>query len=357
VGLSVGLTYTPGSFAADDELVALCAAIRPYGGHFCTHQRSYGRGALEAYRDSLEVGRRAGVPVHLAHANMTFPPNEGRAAELLALIDAARAAGVDVTLDTYPYLAGNTYLSSILPLWAQAGGPDAVLARLADPATRERLRHEVEVAGADGFHGIPADWTTVQIGGVGPAAGRWATGLRVHQAAARAGQAPFDWVCDFLIQERLAVSALFFSGYEENTRAIMQHPAHTAGSDGILIGERPHPRAWGTFARYLGEYTRVQGVFTWEQVIRRMTSLPAQRLGFPDRGLLRPGMAADVVCFDPQRVRDTATYEQPRRYPEGIPFVFVNGVAVKEHDRHTGNLPGRALRHGPAGGGPAPAGP
>ncbi|MBI3970615.1 MAG: D-aminoacylase [Chloroflexi bacterium] len=346
-GMSVGLTYAPGMFATDDELVALCAAaVRPYGGYFCTHHRSYGRGAMEAYRDSIEIGRRAGVPVHLSHAHVSFPNNKGRAPEFLAMVDRARAEGVDVTMDTYPYLAGNTYLSSVLPFWAQAGNPDAVVDRLRDPALRERMRYEVEVTGSDGFHGVPADWSTVQIAGVSTEAGRWAAGKTVAAAAAQAGAPPFDWVCDFLIQERLGVSALFHVGHEENVRAVMQHPAHMAGSDAILIGEQPHPRGWGTFARYLGVYVRELGILTWEQAIRKMTSLPAQRLGFPDRGLLRPGMAADVVCFDPDRVRDTATYERPRSYPEGIPFVFVNGVAVKEHDRHLGNLPGRAIRRG-----------
>ena len=139
---------------------------------------------------------------------------------------------------------------------------------------------------------------------------------------------------------------VWHQGNEDNVRAIMQHPAHTAGSDGVMVGEQPHPRAWGTFARYLGHYTRELGLFTWEQIVRKMTAVPAGILGFRDRGSLRPGQAADVVCFDPQRVRDTATYERPRSYPEGIPYVLVNGVLVKDRDRHTGNLPGQALRHG-----------
>ena len=346
VGLSTGLTYPPGMFASDDEIVALCAAIEPHGGFYCTHHRSYGAGALAAYRDSIEIGRRAGVPVHLAHAQLAFPLNKGRSGALLGMIDRARSGGVAVSMDSYPYIAASTYLWAILPSWAYRGGDEALLERLRDPATRERLRHEVEEVGTDGAQGVPVDWSIIQLGAMTVPANRRFTGMRVSEVVAGLGRPPFDWVCDLLIQERLSSTMVWHQGNEDNVQAIMQHPAHTAGSDGVMVGEQPHPRAWGTFARYLGRYTRELGLFTWEQIVRKMTAVPARILGFGDRGSLRPGQAADVVCFDPQRVRDTATYEQPRSYPEGIPYVLVNGVLVKDCDRHTGNLPGRALRHG-----------
>ncbi|MAG34901.1 MAG: N-acyl-D-amino-acid deacylase [Dehalococcoidia bacterium] len=346
VGLSTGLTYPPGMFASDDEIVTLCSAIRRYGGVYCTHHRSYGAGALQAYQDSIEIGRQAEVPVHLAHAQLSFPVNKGRGRALLGLVDQARRDGVDVTMDTYPYAAASTFLRAIFPAWAHAGGEAALLGRLRDSATRQRLRHEIEVEGTDGAHGVPVDWSLMQLGGLSLPQHQEFVGLRVPEAAARTGQPPFDWVCDLLIAERLGGVIVWHIGDEENVRTIMHHPAHTVGSDGVLVGDLPHPRAWGTFARYLDTYTRELGLFTWEEIIRKMTSLPAQILGLRDRGLLRPGMAADVVCFDPLRVRDTATYEQPRAFPEGIPYVFVNGVAVKDQDRHTGNLPGQALRRG-----------
>jgi len=343
VGLSAGLTYTPARYATDDEVVALCRAVRPFGGYYQPHHRNYGAGALAAYEASLEIGRRAGVPVHLTHAILNFPVNRGKAGELLALLDRARAGGLEVTLDTYPYLAGMTYLHAYLPSWAHVGGGPALLERLRDPDQRGRMREDME-KGSDGFNGMPVDWSLIVLGGATREENRSCVGLSIRDAAARAGRDPFDFYCDFLVAERLGVGSLVFSGNEENVRAIMQHPAHTAGSDGITVGQRPHPRAWGTFARYLAEYVRKLGLVRLEEMVRHMTSLPCQRLGFLDRGLIRPGAAADLVCFDPEGVQDTATYEHPRQHPTGIPYVLVNGVLVKDRDRHTGALPGRALR-------------
>jgi N-acyl-D-amino-acid deacylase len=344
VGLSSGLTYTPGMYADDDELVEICGVLRELGGYYCPHHRNYGLHALEAYADCIEIARRAGVPLHLAHAHLGYEVNRGRAPELLALVDRARSDGIDVTLDTYPYLAGATYLHAFLPIWIHAGGSAATLERLRRSDLRERLRVEMEEQGSDGFHEIPVDWSIVVIGGARlPRNERW-IGRSVADAAAEAEARPIDFLCDLLVEEELGVSSIVHIGNEENVRMIMTHPAHTAGSDGILIGERPHPRSYGTFPRYFAEYVRELGLLTWEQAVRKMTSLPAQRLGFPDRGLLRPGMAADVVCVDPDTVRDTATYEEPRRLPDGIPYVLVNGRLVVDDGRRTDELPGRALR-------------
>jgi N-acyl-D-amino-acid deacylase len=344
VGLSSGLTYTPGMYADDDELVALCEVLRDHGGFYCPHHRNYGLHALEAYADCVEIARRAGVPLHLAHAHLGYEVNKGRAPELLAIVDEARADGVDVTMDTYPYLAGATYLHAFLPSWVHEGGTTATLERLRDPELRERLRIEVEVEGCDGFHDIPMDWGIIVISGARrPDSRRW-LGRSVADAAAEAEARPIDFVCDLLVEEELGVSCIAHIGNEENVRTIMTHPAHTGGSDGILIGERPHPRSYGTFPRYLAVYVRELGILTLEQAVRKLTSLPAQRVGFPDRGLLRPGLAADVVCFDPDAVRDTATYEEPRRLPEGIPYVIVNGRFAVDEGRRTDELTGQALR-------------
>lgn len=349
VGLSTGLTYTPGAYASDDEIVELCRELRPFGGFYCPHHRNYGRYALQGYADSIAIARRAGVPLHLAHAHLGFAVNRGKAPELLRMIDEARAEGVEVTMDTYPYLAGSTYLQAILPLWVHDGGPAATLARLRDPEARARMREAVEVTGSDGYHDVVIEWDTIQIAGVASERNAWAVGLRLDEAARRAGESPWDFCCRLLLEEELGVSIIHHIGNEENVRAIMQHPAHTAGSDGILVGAQPHPRAWGTFARYLAVYVRELGLLSWEAMVRKLTSLPCQRLGFLDRGLLRPGMMADVVCFDPLRVRDTATYEQPRRTAEGFPYVVVNGTLVVDGGRHTGATPGRALwRRAPA---------
>jgi N-acyl-D-amino-acid deacylase len=344
VGLSSGLTYAPGMYASDEELVELCSAMRGTSGFYCPHHRNYGSDALAAYGDCIEIVRQAGVPLHLAHAHLGFPVNRGKAPELLAMIDAARADGVDVTMDTYPYLAGSTYLHAYLPGWSLAGGPEPTIARLRDPGLRERLRVEMEETGSDGAHGVPIDWSAHVVSGARrPEHGRW-IGKSVADGAAEAGKRPIDFYCELIAEEELGATVVSHIGNEENVRLIMQHPAHMPGSDGILVGERPHPRGWGTFPRYLAVYVRELGILTWEQAIRKMTSLPAQRLGFPDRGLVRPGMVADLVCLDPETVRDTATYEEPRRLPEGIPYVAVNGRLVVADGRHTGELPGGALR-------------
>ena len=344
VGLSSGLTYAPGMYASDDELVELLSVLRETGGYYTPHHRNYGMTAIAAYRDCIDIARRAGVPLHYAHAHLGFDVNKGRAPELLAMVDEARAEGIDVTMDTYPYLAGATYLHAYLPGWVHAGSGEEAIGRLREPALRERIRVELEETGSDGFHDVPIDWSRIVVSGVRIEDHRRFVGLTLADAAAMDGMRPVDFYCELCADEALGASSIAHIGNEENVRTIMQHPAHMPGSDGILVGERPHPRGWGTFPRYLGVYVRELGILTWENAIRKMTSLPAQRLGFPDRGLVRPGMAADLVCFDPETVRDTATYDEPKQLPEGIPYVAVNGRLAVDEGRHTGVLAGRSLR-------------
>jgi N-acyl-D-amino-acid deacylase len=346
VGISFGLGYTPGMYATTAELAEVCRTVGELGGFFATHHRSYGAGALEAYAEMIDVSRASGCPLHLSHATMNFGVNRGRAGELLALLDSAIAEGCDVTLDTYPYLPGSTTLAALLPGWTSAEGPDGILRLLADPAACARIREQMEVWGSDGCHGVPVDWNTIQISGVGDAAlndkvGR--TVAELAQAAGRAGE-EFEVYRELLIADRLATTILHDVGHEENVRAIMRHPAHTGGSDGLLVGARPHPRAWGTFPRYLGHYSRELGVLGLEECVKHLTGNAARKLRLRDRGLIRQGYAADLVLFDPETVRDAATYEQPRQQALGIEYVFVNGVTVIAQGRHTGALAGRALR-------------
>ena len=344
MGLSAGLTYAPGMYADDAEIVALCSAMCGTGAFYAPHHRSYGVGAVEAYAAAIACAEAAGVPIHLAHTHLGFTVNAGRGAELMAIIDAARGRGVDVTFDTYPYLAGNTYLHSILPGWALADGTDATVARLRDADLRERLRVDLEDTGTDGFHGVPVDWSWIVVGGTGDPANAWAVGRSIADLAAERDQRPIDLFCELAAADRLMATALHHIGNEEHVRMFMRHPAHTAGSDGILVGSRPHPRGWGTMPRYLAHYVRELGILTLEEAVRHMTSSPAQRLGLLDRGIVRPGMVADLVAFDPDAIRDTSTYEEPRRTPEGIPHVWLDGVPTVADGVRTGNLPGRALR-------------
>jgi N-acyl-D-amino-acid deacylase len=341
VGMSSGLTYVPGRYAGTDELVELCRVVARHAGFHAPHHRSYGAGALDAYAEMVEVSRRSDCPVHLTHATMNFPVNAGRAPQLLALLDDALADGVDLSLDSYPYLAGCTALAALLPSWAAAGGPGALLERLRDNEIRERIRVDLEERGSDGNHGVPVDWPAVQVSGTRDPA---LAGATIADLAAAAGRPPAQVAFDLLLADGLSTTVLFHVGHEENVRAIMRHRTHLVGSDAILVGERPHPRAWGTFPRYLGHYVRELGLLTLEACVAQMTGRAARRLRLADRGLVRPGYVADLVLFDPATVADMSTVDNPRQPCAGIRYVYVGGVAVIADGRHTGALPGRALR-------------
>jgi N-acyl-D-amino-acid deacylase len=335
VGMSSGLTYTPGMYASDAELTQLCRVVAEYGGYYCPHHRSYGKDALRAYEEMLDVTREAGCALHLAHATMNFDENKGRAPELLALLDRALAAGADITLDTYPYLPGSTTLAAMLPGWATEGGPEATLARLRDDATADRIRHVMEVEGADGCHGVPVDWTAIEIAGVTDPALSSHVGRRLPD---------FATARRLLVEDGLGPTILQHVGHEENVRAIMRHRTHTAGSDGLLTGARPHPRAYGTFPRYLGHYTRDLGILTLEDCVAHLTGRPAARLRLPDRGLVRPGYRADLTLFDPTTVASGATFDAPRTLPTGIPYVLIDGRFVIREGHRTDTLAGRSVR-------------
>ncbi|GAA2509843.1 D-aminoacylase [Streptomyces longisporus] len=347
VGMSSGLTYTPGMYAKDSELTELCRVVAAYDGYYCPHHRSYGAGALEAYEEMVALTRQAGCSLHLAHATMNFGVNRGRAPELLSLLDEALAAGADISLDTYPYTPGCTTLVALLPSWASEGGPEAILKRLADDESAERIRHHMEVVGADGCHGVPVEWDTIEISGVADAELGEFVGRTILQSAEARGEAPWATARHLLLADRLGSTILQHVGHEENVRAIMRHRVHTGGSDGILQGTKPHPRAYGTFPQYLGRYVRELGVLSLEECVAHLTSRPAARLRLPDRGLVREGYKADLVLFDPETVAAGSTYENPRTLPTGIPYVFVDGRFVVEDGRRTDVLAGRAVRRSP----------
>lgn len=347
-GMSSGLTYTPGMYADTAELEALCRVVAERGGYWAPHTRSYGAAALDAYREAVEIGRRTGCPVHLTHATMNFAPNRGRADELLEIVDAAIADGVDVTLDTYPYLPGATTLSALLPSRLAASGD--LLAAIAglDAEGREAVRVELEELGCDGFHGERADWSAIQISGTANPALAGLVGRTVAEIANDSRRRAVDVVLDTILEDAGATGVLMHIGDEDNVRAIMRHPRHSGGSDGILIGARPHPRGRGTFARYLGHYVRELGVLTLEEAVRHLSGNPAARLGLDrgdaPRGIIRVGATADLVLFDPLTVAAGATFEEPHRPPIGVHEVLVAGVPVVLDGVVTGAVAGRALR-------------
>ncbi|MFP1629254.1 N-acyl-D-amino-acid deacylase family protein [Streptomyces sp. 5K101] len=344
VGLSSGLTYTPGMYASGSELTELCRVVAAYDGYYCPHHRSYGAGALEAYEEMVALTREAGCALHLAHATMNFGVNKGRAPELLALLDDALDAGADITLDTYPYTPGCTTLVAVLPSWAGEGGPNAVLARLRDDEAAERIRHHLEEIGSDGCHGVPVEWDTIEISGVNDTALADHVGRTILESAKARGEEPWVTARRLLIADRLGSTILQHVGHEENVRAIMRHRVHTGGSDGILQGLKPHPRAYGTFPHYLGRYARDLGIMSLEETIAHLTSRPAARLRLPDRGLVREGYRADLVLFDPDTVAAGATFEAPRTLPVGIPYVLIDGRFVIEDGARTDVLAGRSVR-------------
>jgi N-acyl-D-amino-acid deacylase len=343
VGLSSGLTYTPGMYADTAELESLCTVVAEFGGYYCPHTRSYGVGALDAFAEVIGIARRTGCALHLAHATLNFATNRDASGPFLAMLDAARSDGVDVTLDTYPYLPGSTTLAALLPSWFAAGGPDALLARLASGHDRDALAESFE-AGADGFHGEHADWSLIEIAGVASAGLEHYVGSTIAQIAEAEHRDPLEVITDMLIEDELATSVLMHIGHEHNVQAVMRDSGHCGGSDGILVGTKPHPRAWGTFPRYLARYVRELGILSLEECVRHLAGTPARRLSLTDRGLIREGFAADLVLFDENTVQDTATFDHPRQQAAGIDLVLVNGSVAYENGRTTDVRSGTALR-------------
>lgn len=341
-GLSAGLSYTPGMYAKTDELVELCKVVASYGGYFGPHQRSYGAGAMEGYAEMIEIGRASACALHLAHATLNYGVNEGRAAELLKLIDEGLDEGLPISLDTYPYLPGMTMLAALLPSWSVAGGYGALAERLADGETRARIVRELDVEGTDGANGVPVDWSKIEIAGVADPALRDLVGQRVSEAAG--AQVASEFFLDLIVRDEFGTACLMHVGNEANVRTIMRHGVHTGSTDGVLAGEKIHPRAWGSFARYLGHYTRELGLMSVEECVAHLTGRPAAVLGLRDRGLVKVGFAADLVLFDPAAVDARATFAEPRRQAAGIPYVFVNGRIAIEDGQRTEVLAGRSVR-------------
>ncbi|ORY05548.1 D-aminoacylase [Clohesyomyces aquaticus] len=344
VGMSSGLTYVPGMYASDSELGELLRVLVPYGAYYCPHHRSYGKGALQAYREMIELARDTGVRLHLTHATLNFAENKGRAEEFVTLVDEAIADGVDISMDTYPYLPGSTTLASLLPSWAAAGGGDACLERLRNPEILAKIRHDVEVMGTDGCHGCTLDWKTIEISGVSNTsfASRF-IGKRIGHVAEAEKRDPFELLVELLIEDQLATTILQHEGHEENVRRIMRHPKHTAGSDGILTSMKPHPRGWGTMPRYLGHYARdlEQGL---EEAVSHLTGRAADVVGLKDRGIVAKGYKADLVLFDPETILDQATFFKPQTPAKGIRFVVVNGQFALDEGKPTGMRAGKTIR-------------
>jgi N-acyl-D-amino-acid deacylase len=337
VGLSTGLDYIPSRYADAREIAALCEPIVSCNGVYVTHMRGYGPLAPVGMREVYEIARGTGVPAHISHYN-------GPAEILLPMIDEGRAMGLDLTYDTYPYLAGSTILGMLaLPPWVQEGGIPATVERLKSAVVRGRLKSEWFSSE------MPYSLDNLTIAMAADARWRWAEGQTVAAAAREAGQDPGEFVCEILSACHMAVGIVAFrpgDRTEADVRAILRHPAHMAGSDGIFCGGFPHPRGWGAFARYLGYHTRQLGDYSWPEAVTHLTAHAARRFRLTDRGLIRPGFVADLAVFDPAMVTDRSTYAAGRTLSEGVAHVLVNGKLVLENSEPTGATPGRALRRG-----------
>ena len=342
LGLSSGLDYPPGAFATTDELAALTNEAARHGGFYHTHVRyPLGDRYLDPFREAIEIGRRGDGPVHITHFyhRQTHP---GGPEPLLALVDDARADGLDVTFDCYPYEWASTRLLIQLPLWIQAGGPGQLKERLADRAARERVRGELRERGA--AYTSPAGWADVRLGYFATESNlRW-EGYSLADVMNERGTDAVDTMCDLLLEEDLRVNQVTSGPWSETLHHFVVHPVGMYGTDSTFIGAKPSPRTYGSYPRVLGEFVRDRALLGLEEAVRKMTSAPAARLGLADRGLLSGGMRADVVVFDPATVRSNATYDEPRQFPDGIEHVIVNGQPVVDGGLHTGALPGRVVR-------------
>ncbi|MDX1645693.1 MAG: D-aminoacylase [Longimicrobiales bacterium] len=345
VGLSSGLEYTPSGFADAAELVELASVLRGTGYPYASHMRNEDDRLLGAVEEALHVGRLAGVPVQISHLKAQGQRNYWKAEAVLDLIEAARVDGVDVHFDRYPYTAYATGLSNLFPSEHRAGGSDAFLARLRNPETAPRLeracRDKVALLG---------DWNAVQISSANEDTA-WARGRRLGDLARERGLEPYELTVQLLEANGGSVGMIGHGMSEENTATILAHPLGMCCSDGgayapygpLSVGS-PHPRGYGSFPRLLGHYVRDMGALTLESAVHKITQMPARKLRIPDRGVIAEGNWADLVAFDPDGVRDTATFDDPHQYPEGIPHVVVNGVLTLRDGEHTGRLGGRGVK-------------
>jgi N-acyl-D-amino-acid deacylase len=345
VGLSSGLEYTPSGFATREELVELARVLAGTGYPYASHMRNEDDGVLAAVEEALHVGRVAGVPVQISHLKAQGERNWWKAPVILDLLEEVRESGVDVHYDRYPYVAYSTGLSNLFPSWARSGGNRAFLERLDDPEIRPALeayaREKVAQLGS---------WNSIQISSTRTDGNAWLRGRRLGDAARETGEEPFAMALR-LLREEGSVGMIGFGMSEENTARVLSHPLGMVCSDGSVYAPSgplsegsPHPRSYGTFPRVLGHYVREGKVMPLETAIHKMTGLPARKIQLEDRGVLRPGACADLVAFDPSTVRDTATFEDPHQYPEGINLVVVNGEITVREGEMTGQLAGRPVR-------------
>ena len=348
-GMSTGLVYAPGSYSTTEELIELVSVLTRYGGLYTSHIRNEDARLMESVEEAIKIGEANNIPVQISHFKAMGKPNWGKVNATLRELEQARARGVQVSCDVYPYTAGSTSIASALPIWALEGGIEKMLTRLADKKLRRQIAHDIDSSTGCGIPMIKsAGWGGVFVSGC--LSNTSYEGKSLEQILREKGRFndPYEGFFDWLLEIEGNVRVILFYGSEDDVRTVMQHPLASIGSDGRAIspkaGGKPHPRYYGTFPRVLGKYVREEKLLTLEEAVRKMTSLPAAAFGIQDRGILREGFAADITIFDQDRIIDKATYENPHQYPEGISYVIVNGEVVVENGKHTGIRSGKVLK-------------
>jgi len=341
-GISAGLIYPPSQYQTVAEVVEIAKIVREYDGIYDVHLRSEGPREAEAIEEVIEIGRKSDIPVLITHFKVAGKKNWGRAETMLGMIDKARTEGVDVTIAQYPYTAGSTMLLSVVPPWYFTKGPDGLIRAL----TEERDRVKRDICERSDWENIPManGWENVIVSSVESDANKACVGKSITEIASLKGSdAPEDAALDLLVEEQLAVGMIVFMMDESDVMRIMKHPTVSYITDGLL-GGTPHPRLYGTYPRIFGKYVRDLNIVPVEDAVRKMTSLPAEKLRLKTKGTIAEGFDADITVFNPATISDHATYENPRQYSSGIEWVLVNGKVVVEKGRHTGARPGRTIR-------------
>jgi N-acyl-D-amino-acid deacylase len=352
-GVSTSLEYAPAPYASTEELIALAAESAKYGGIYATHMRNEGDGIMAALEETARIGREAKTPVEIWHLKVAGKSMWGRMPQVVAFIEKARASGLDISADTYAYTAWNNSLSAFIPPWAHDGGDAKLIEHMKDPATRARIHTDMKTytkTWDNEWQEIPGPESILVSSVLNPAL-RPLQGKRISEIAKMWGKDPIDTICELLIQDHAATYVSVFGMQESDVELALKQPWVSADNDssgtspdGILGQDKPHPRAYGTFPRILSKYVREEKLLTLPDAIRKFTSLPAQRMRFTDRGVLKKGMWADVVIFDPEKIHDVATYENPNQFSVGMEYVLVNGEPVIDGGKMTGARPGKVLR-------------
>ena len=353
VGLSTALIYPPASYAKTDEITAIARVVAEQGGMYISHLRSEGSFFIEGLEELLTIAREANIRAEIDHLKAAGRPNWHYMDEVIRRVDEARRGGMEITADMYLYPAGGTGLNACLPPWVHDGGDAALLARIKDPATRERIKQEMNTP-SDKWENM---WQEVDspdrilLAGFATDALKPLTGKTLAQVAVMRGTSPEDTLFDLLLEDGGRIFTMYFMMSEENIRKQVQldwvsfcSDAESMSPEGVFLKSNPHPRAYGNFARLLGHYVRDEGLVTLQEAVRRLTSFPAHMLRIQERGALQPGHFADVVVFDPAQVRDHATFDAPHQFSTGMVHVFVNGVQVLKDGEHTGAKPGQVVR-------------